>query len=246
MTDMKQILFVTLVAAIAALSFSSTAAAQTPTHGTFELRFGGYYPAIDDEEGLTDEPFAEMFGEKDRLMFELEVGYHIADLYGQLGAYGRAGYSNFKGNALTPDAADAGVDEETTSGLTTSFRVFPFRGGLYYRFDWLVREFNVPIALVGKAGLDLHWWRAKNSNKNTSEIDGEKAAGVRGGWHAGAALHLWLDWIDQESAAAFDLNWGINNTYLFAEYMFTRANGFGRDGFLLNDNQWVFGLAFEY
>jgi hypothetical protein len=242
---MKKRFLLAVMAALVTLAFSTTAAAQTPKYGTFELRFAGYYPAIDDEEGLTGDPFAEMFGNKDRLMFELEVGYHIVDLYGQLGAYGRAGYTNFKGDALTPRAQELGIEADT-SDLTTNFRVIPFRAGVYYRFDWLVREYNVPIALVGKAGLDLHWWASQNSNKNTSEFDGEKARGVRPGWHAGAALHLWLDWIDEESAASFDLNWGINSTYLFAEYMITRANGFGSQGFHLNDNQWVFGLAFEY
>ncbi|MGM0556991.1 MAG: MXAN_2562 family outer membrane beta-barrel protein [Myxococcota bacterium] len=232
-----------LAALLLTLTFSASASAQTPTHGKFELRFGGYYPSVDEEDGLSGAPFERAFGAKDHLMFELNVGYHFFDRFGNVGAAASVGYSNFKGDAELSDTSEEFTSEQSP---TTAMTIIPMRGEVYYHFDWLVDEYNIPFALLAKAGLDLHYWRIKDGNSSTAEEDGEKATGFRPGWHAGAQAQLWLDWIDQESSASFDLNWGINNTYLFAEYLITRANGFGTDGFQLNDNQWMFGLAFEY
>ena len=46
--------------------------------------------------------------------------------------------------------------------------------------------------------------------------------------------------------AYLDMSWGVNNSYFFAEYMITRIDGFGGDGLDLSDDQWMFGLAFEF
>jgi hypothetical protein len=232
-----------LAALLLTFAVSSRASAETPTYGKLELRFGGYYPSIDDEEGLTGSPFGDMFGGKDRLMFELNVGYHFFDRFGNLGAAASVGYSNFKGDAELSDSSEEFASDQTP---TTAMTVIPMRGEVYYQFDWLVDEYNVPFSLLAKAGLDVHYWRVKDGNSSTAEADGEKGTGFRPGWHAGLQAQLWLDWIDKESAASFDLSWGINNTYLFAEYLLTRVDGFGTDGFKLNDNQWMFGLVFEY
>ena len=233
-----------VLAAVAMWLVPLGASAQTPTYGNLELRFGPYYPEIDKEEGLQGSPFSDTFGDKGRLLFELEVGMHLYQDFGKLGVAATAGYSNFGGDAELGGPAPTEDGEQQVP--RTNFNVVPFRGSVYYRFDYTWTEWRIPLVPVFKAGLDYYWWEAEDGNSDTASYQGEKGTGFRPGWHASASLHLLLNIIDQRSAASFDLNWGINRTYLFAEYLLTRVDGFGSPGLDLSDSQWMVGLSFEF
>jgi len=60
---------------------------------------------------------------------------------------------------------------------------------------------------------------------------------------------LLLDEFDEHAAVEMDNEWGINNTYIFGEWMMANLNGFGssNNGSVMNigTNTWVIGLGLE-
>lgn len=217
-----------------------TASAETPTYGAFELKLGTYYPNIDSEFGDSG-PFSDIFGTKNLVMGEIEVDGWIWQGFGKAGVAASFGFSRVKGTARA-----ANPDNQSEVSDTTSFGVMPFRVGAMYRFDWLALHTKIPLSFNLEGGFDFYRWRIADSNGNTAEFDGESASGWKPGYHLGGGVQLLLDFLDTATAAAFDLNWGINNSYLFAEYLVTRVDGFGAEGFDLSDNIWLFGLSFEF
>lgn len=222
------------------------AQAESPIYGMAELRFGLYYPNIDDEAGLSGTPFEDIFDTHNRLLFEYEMGVHLFKGFGALGLSGSLGYTNFGGDVIVEDAAP-GEDSSSGTSEQTDFMFIPLALSAYYRFDVLEKKWRIPFVPVLKAGLNYTMWSVDGSGGKTASFQGDEARGGTFGWHAAAALHLWLDWIDPSSAASFDNTWGINNSYLFAEYSHREIDDFGSaESFNLSDDLWVFGIAFEY
>ncbi len=219
------------------LFFSGNASAESPISGSLELKLGGYYPAVDDEFGGTG-PYAAAFGTDWRFYGEMEIGFFFWQGFGKLGSAYHLGYSSATGNALNPDG--------TASSDSTSFSVISNRASLLYRFDVLQESFNVPLVPVLKVGPDYVLWYSDGGDGSTSKVGDRSASGGKWGYHAALSLQFLLDVIDPSSAATFDMNWGVNNSYFFGEYMITQVDDFGGAGIDLSDNMWLFGLAFEY
>lgn len=239
--------WVALVLLGGALAFAPDAHAESNTYGISEIRLGFYYPAIDDEAGLSGSPFGDIFGDSHRVLGEYEMGYHFFDGFGALGVSGRVGYTNFSGDVLINNASDGSQTPSTAIGEQTELMVIPLGVSLYYRFDILEKYWSIPLVPVVKGGLDYAFWSIDSNSGDASTYEGDEGSGATAGWHVAGALHLWLDWIEPESAASFDRTWGINNSYLFAEYSMRTLDDFGSaNSFDLSDNMWVFGLAFEY
>lgn len=237
---MKTIIRINLLAALvaAALLAPATASADSPKYGAFEVKLGGYYPAIDNEFGGGG-PFASYFGTDNLWIFETEIDGYIWDGFGKLGAAIHLGYSSVEGNA------QSSTDEEV--GDTTTFRVIPLRASAVYRYDYSAVNHGIPLVPAFKAGLSYVPWSVDGTDGDTAEFQGDSASGATFGWHAAIGLNLLLDIIDPGTAAVFDLNWGVNNSYFFAEYMITQIDDFGSsDSFDLSDNYFNFGLAFEF
>ncbi|MBA2664864.1 MAG: hypothetical protein H0U74_21425 [Bradymonadaceae bacterium] len=235
-TRLASVLFVFVATALC----SSQAFAQSDKHGVFEFRLGGYYPAIDNEFGDGAGPFETFFGTSSLWMGELEVDFYLLQGFGTLGLGMHAGYASTTGSVRNRDAIDEALPD------TTTFRVIPLRASAVYRYDYSALNHGIPLVPVFKAGLDYYLWSIEGADGETAISNGNNASGGRAGWHASLGLHFLLDVVDPSSAAAFDLNWGINHSYLFVEYMMTRIDGFGSTGFDLSDDQWMFGLAFEF
>lgn len=223
----------------------SRAHAESPIYGIAEVRLGGYYPAIDEESGLSGTPFEDIFGSSRRVIFEYEMGFHLLQGFGSLGLSGTLGYTSFGGDVLM--AQTPGTDAPRAAPEQTEIMMFPVGISAYYRFDILEKFWRIPLVPVGKVGINYTMWTTSAGNGETSSYHGDAGKGGTFGWHAAGALHLWLDWIEPESAAAFDNNWGVNNSYLFAEFSHRQIDDFGSaTSFNLSDNLWLFGLAFEY
>lgn len=231
-------LLVSTVVSVAPLA----AGAESPTWGAFEIKFGGYYPAIDDEFGGSG-PFESTFGGKNLLLGELEIDGWLWQGFGKVGVAGHIGYTHVKGGAV-PSAETTG--DELAIEDTTGFTIIPMRISAVYRFDWLAQNTRIPVSASIKVGPDFYRWRITNAAKETATFDGDGGSGWKRGWHLAAGLQLLLDFIDPSAAAAFDLSWGINNSYFFVEFMKTRVDNFGGEGFDLSDDIWMFGLSFEF
>ncbi len=218
------------------LATPGDAFAETDTYGFFEFRLGSYYPSIDEEFEGGAQPFADVFGTSSLFYGEFELGFYFWEGFGKAGTSLHFGYTSVSGNAIS----DADVGDET------SMLMVPLRGSLLYRFDYLAQQTAIPLMLVGKLGLDYVLWSIDSTDGDTASFEGDNGSGGTLGYHAAIGLHFLLDVIDRSSAAIFDLNWGINNSYLFAEFMFTQIDDFGGESFDLSDNIWLFGLSFEF
>lgn len=249
----------TLCAALvlASITFATQASAQnlnettnndSPIVGSFELKLGGYYPSnIDAELEAAGQPaaFKEFYGSNSLLYGELVVERYILQRYGKFGFGGHIGIARRKGNVQAVDQVEVEEGEELPG--ETNFRVVPLRVSLFYKYDYSAIHHNVPLVPFVRAGLDYHLWRVADAEGEvSSEDDGATSRGARSGWHASLGVQLLLDFVDPATAAAFDLSWGVNNSYLFGEYMISRVDSFGADGLDLSDEQWLFGLAFEF
>lgn len=210
---------------------------------TLDLRFGTWEPAIDSEPGLGGAtPFKQIFDGDDLFYFEGVYGRELLRGFGSLGANLSVGYGGVAGKSLDLDGA--------SSGDTTNFRMVPLRLGAFYRFDWLQERFGVPLVVSGEAGLtSIQWWTS--SEGGVSDFETEAGArsvgsGETHGWHAGATAYLLLDTFAPGMAMNFDADAGVNNSYLFVNYMKTEADDFGsKTSWSLSDTTTLFGIGFE-
>jgi uncharacterized protein (TIGR03382 family) len=216
---------------------------SSPVDSTLDLRFGSWKPAIDQEPSLAaPKPFAQIFDGDDLFYVEGVYGRELLRGVGSLGLNLSLGYGGVAGKSLDLDGA--------SSGDTTTFRMAPLRLGAFYRFDWLQERFGVPVVLAGEAGLtSIQWWTSSESGIS----DFETASGVRSvgsgethGWHAGGTAYLLLDIFAPGMAMNFDADSGVNNSYLFVNYMQTEADDFGsKTSWSLSDTTTLFGIGFE-
>ena len=231
-----------LIGALGALT-PQRALAESDVTGGFQLKLGGYYPSIDGEftSASGQGPYATFYGTDWHMYGELEFNYYLLHTVGKLGLGASVGYSSATGRvqSATPGSQDEIPGE-------TSFSIIPLRASLLYRYDYSAIHHGVPLVPAVKLGLDYYFWEFEDANGATSVYEGVQASGGKLGWHASLGLHLLLDFIDPSSAAYLDMSWGVNNSYFFAEYLMTRADGFGASGLDLSDDQWLFGLAFEF
>ena len=216
---------------------------SSPADSTLDLRFGSWKPAIDKEPALGNpKPFAQIFDGDDLFYFEGVYGRELLRGVGSLGLNLSLGYGGVAGKSLDLDGA--------SSGDTTTFRMVPLRLGAFYRFDWLQERFGVPVVVSGEAGLtSIQWWTS--SEGGISDFETEAGArsvgsGETHGWHAGATAYLLLDTFAPGMAMNFDADSGVNNSYLFVNYMRTEADDFGsKTSWSLSDTTTLFGIGFE-
>ena len=247
---------------IVTLLIASSASAESPVSGNFARKFGPYYPQIDEAFSGSNQPFQDSFGADKRILAQLEVEYYVWQGFGSLGVGVQSGYTNFSGTSEITDAGgsgnggsdnggsngDSGSDDELSLSEETKFQLFPLGATVSYRFDYLLEEFSIPLAFKVESGIDFYLWRVRDGSGNLARAgsNNAKAAGVVPGYHLSGRAELALDSLDPSSSAVFDVTWGINHTYLFAEYTFSQIDRFGGEGFRLGDSTWKIGLAFEY
>ena len=75
----------------------------------------------------------------------------------------------------------------------------------------------------------------------------DKARGGAWGFQTNVGGMLRLDFLERGEARNLDRATGINHTYLFGEWQFSRVNNFGRKNSVsLGDSTWLIGLAIEF
>lgn len=223
----------------------------TDIKGSFEIKLGGFYPSnLDAETSTADSAgsFESFYGADNLVYGEFVYERYLFKRFGKLGLGGHVGYSSRSGEVQSSDTSTTTDDEEVSEDVPgeTTFRMIPLRASIFYRYDYSALHHRIPLAPIARVGVDYVLWRVLGSDGEISQVNGEKARGGKLGWHASLGMQFMLDYLDPGTAASFDMNWGINNSYLFAEYMVTRIDDFGKSGFDLSDNLWMFGLAFEY
>ncbi len=207
---------------------------ESPVNMMVELKAGPYTP---DKLGSA---FKKHFSDNSGFLLEGEYDWQFWRGVGSLGLGFHFGYGNITGKAIDNDG-NTTVDE-------TSIHWLPFRLSLVYRFDYLWQRFNVPLTIYVKGGFDYYIWFVENASGDIPSAGGKKGYGGTFGFHAVAGLAFVLDWISPSMAKAFDVEWGVNNSYLFAEYMYANINNFYAGGaFDLTENAtFQIGLGLEF
>ncbi len=237
----------TITALLGTLFIHSSALArdseQSPQSTAMEIRFGFYSPGIDGEFKGGATPYEDAFGADSAWMLSAQLDYQFWHGFGSLGVFGMAGYGSVTGKGLLADG-ERSSDE-------TALVLFPFTGGLVYRFDVLATRFGIPLALALKGGVDYWIWRIDDGNEDTSKFKGadgssKEALGGTFGLYGAVGIYLLLDFFEPHAAAIFDNDLGVNNSYFFVEWAAHWIDDFGSTkSFDLSDGGLVFGLAFE-
>lgn len=213
-----------------------------------QLRTGPYYPSVDSESGLQNDPFKTIFGGKKRWLFEIGGDYEIWRRFGVITIGGSFGFVQYLGKGLT--------ESGTVSSDTSALNLFPLRLTAAYAFDMMVRWWNVPLVPYVGGGISYYFWWSTNGvgaissyppppvPANVNTVHGK---GGIFGFHVLGGIKFLLNVIDREAAANLENSVGIINTYLFVEYQASFINNFGSSSSMnLSGNNIMFGMMVEF
>lgn len=221
----------------------SEAHAESPRDMTVTLHLGAYAPQVD-EQFTTATPWDDVFGDSTMFLMGVEVGYHLFKGHGTLAVTGGWRYGWIDGAALGSDG-EASDDE-------VGFNFMPFTANLVYRWDWASVRHGVPLVPYVKVGLTAALWWATNGKDEIANVsveggDPRTGRGLTFGWQVGGGIQFLLDALAPSMAKEFDVEVGVNNSFLFAEFMYTELNDFGSsESINLGDAAFSFGLMFEF
>tara|TARA_R110002096_G_scaffold44526_13_gene120551 strand:+ start:147818 stop:150166 length:2349 start_codon:yes stop_codon:yes gene_type:complete len=267
-------------AAVALLAFSATANAQaywedyneevqleaaTP-RWNFELKVGPYSPNVDASAGGMT-PFANVFGDKWKIMTIFGLDRYFAFPSGQLGITGTFGFSNRSAKAFSLGEDGQPYEDEDgnlvrSSGDSTSFRLMPTSVGVVYRFTRLDDDYGIPIVPYGKLALAYYLWWFTDPNGDTSETptaacpdagmagstcDGNFGRGGSFGYQATLGLAVRAERLDPGAELSLRTEMGIEHAGFFVEIQLADVDGFGAsDKLSVGDTTWFGGINFEF
>jgi len=223
------------------ISLSPFAFADSAHNSIMEFHFGFFNPNIDQESGLTGEPYSDIFtdpGFRFGTTYSFEFFSHpyagTFSLLSGIDFFNVSGFGRYQDN---PDEA---------SKDATELSMIPLELAIVYNLDQLQELFNIPFVFYAKLGLNYNFWWVTDGASETVNYDGDKSQGGKKGWHYGLGIRFLLDFLDPEAATDFDNEYGINSSYLFLEYNSSKIDDFDEPGFKLGGNYWRFGLALQY
>lgn len=235
---------------------------KSPQRFGLELKFGPYLPNVDLNYNGPDEfgPYGKVFGRTDErgvanaapkrgLMGAAAFEWQFLNPRGSgpLGLGYSISFFRDSAKALLAEP-DPDADSVRSEADSTVFWTMPMALQLVYRFELLADRWNVPIVPYGKGGLAWALWWSKDGNGDVSRNSrGEKALGGVWGYQLNVGGMLQLDFLERGTSRSLDRTTGINHTYLFGEYQFSRIDNFGRkESMSLGDSTWFLGLAIEF
>jgi MYXO-CTERM domain-containing protein len=217
--------------------------AASPQTSSLDLRVGSYTPQIDREFANTNgaTPYGKVVSDG-----AYEVGFtidwRIWHKFGEFAMGVGAARWTKDGHGLT-------LAGDTTSD-TTTLSIVPISVDAVYRFDVLAERYDFPLVPYARAGIVYALWWMENGVGNISRttIAGktEEAQGGTGGFQGAIGMRLLLDVFEPQAARSFDIEMGVNHSYLFAEYRKLVLTDFGNPKSIdLSDGIFAFGLAFD-
>jgi hypothetical protein len=215
---------------------------SSPQHFAFELRGALYQPRVDSDPSLKNSPYTATFGNTPLLELAVEMDWQAFRIpyLGTIGPGLSAGLVSAGGKATR-------VDNGQPSGEDTGLTIYPFYGVAVLRADVFMRELRVPLVPYAKAGIGVALWRASNSLGTSTGPNGVAGKGSTWGTQFALGIALQLNAFDPHAARELDNSTGVNNTYLFAEYMAADLTGLSQKHALyVGSHSPVFGLAFEF
>lgn len=222
------------------LTLSSTALAESPRDAFLEIKFGPFRPAIDSEFGPGKSPYKDVMGSGSMLLSVIEYEHELYNKVGVFALGASFGYAQDTGKARSQDGKPANDP--------TTFHLIPLTISAIYRFDYLAQRFRIPFVPHLKAGFDYYiWWITNAEGKVSKAQDGSVGQGGTFGGHLCAGLSFHMDFLAPDMAQTFDTDVGVNNTYIFGEFVMAWVNDFGSKKSLdLSSKTFLFGIAFEF
>lgn len=192
---------------------ATSARAESPRWGSFEVTAGTYLPNIDSEFAGTTAPYAAAFGTSGSWMFRVGASRALLTGFGSLELGVAAGFMRVPGHAVKLDG--------TRSADETSLKVIPTSATLTYRLDVFADRYSIPFAPYGRVAFERYnWW--------VTDGEGDSAqTGATNGWSVAAGLALLIDVFDRDLARELDNDSGVNHTYVFFEARKTSIDDFG-------------------
>jgi hypothetical protein len=216
----------------------------SPQNFAIEVRLALYQPQIDSDPALQGKnPYATVFGTAPRFEGAMEFDWQVLRIpgVGTLGPAISVGYTNMNGIAQRLDGG------YPPSAETTTLEILPMYAVAVFRLDVLWRTAHIPLVPYAKAGLGMAFWRASNTVGTSQAPNGTVGEGHTLGSQFAAGLAFNLGVLDPTSVRQLDEATGINNTYIFAEYMAAALDGIAqKDPLLVGSDSFVFGLSFEF
>jgi hypothetical protein len=231
---------------------------ESPQRFAMEVKFGPYLPDVDrNYEGAGFGPYATIYGRTDDqgvttgqprkgVYSVVSFEWQFINLAGPLSIGTQIGYFRDSANALIDEPVTDG-ESVRSSADKTNFNVIPIAVLLGYRFELLADRYKVPLVPYARGGVAYGFWVEKKGGELATNDAGRQSRGGSWGWQANLGLMLRLDFIERASAVDLDRLSGINHTYLFAEWQFSRLNNFGAGSAMsIGDDTFLVGLAIEF
>lgn len=212
----------------------------SPQNFAIELRFGRYLPKVDD--GVESPVFEDFFGDTNRYMLGFEVDWQFlrAPYIGTLGVGAGWGYTAMTGpNHPPPESAPP---EDQPISQNSRLSIMPMHAVGVLRVDVLAKQVGVPLVPYGKLGLGYALWWVNDGVGTARNAQGTAGKDSSFGTHAALGGMLLLDTFDPVSARSMDAEAGINNSYLFFEWVWSDFDGSQMN---VGTNTWFTGLAIE-
>lgn len=219
---------------------------RPPRRLLFALKFDKYDPQIDSEAALKGKtPYADIFAGRVPFRAQLESDFAVAHFYGSFLVGVTAGFWQNIGKGRE-------VVSGNPSGDTALLNLWPFGLVATYRFDWLADEVHwFPLIPYAQVGLAASLWVSKGGNGSVSDSTVSGAPGHGSGWTTGyttaLGLALSIDSLSPGLANEAYIDMGLQRTSVFAEYGWTRLDGFrNQSSLILSDKGLRFGLGLEF
>ena len=233
------------------LLIPAAALAESPRNVNLEFKVATWYvPAVDSEFGAGVTPYHDVFGGGSFLLWQSRADYLIySGVFGTAAAGGGIGYGQKSGHGYLSDG-------ETKSSDSTTLHLLPLEFGVMYGYDWLAHTYSIPVVPYGRFDIVYAFWWFTNGVGDTSSYttpDGATSSSGYGGtwgYRVAGGARLLLDIFAPAMARTFDVDFGVNNSYLLVEYVYASIDDFGSSSSIRlgsGAKGYVnFGLAFEF
>lgn len=206
---------------------------ESPQAWGFTLAGGIYRP--DDYKGHGTK-FNTIYPSKEKFLANQGGWIDLSFEWQFLKAFGKLGAKITSGSWLITQQFDSPNDQSTSKSLYALW-VWPFFAGGVYRFQYWRMQPIIPFVEGAFGSLRFQQGNAERGDRYRNIY--------RYAYMAGGGVQINANLFDPKAGRSFDINWGVNNTHLIAEYRFIQSTI--RDNFdFTGKNLLTAGLLFEF